>query len=131
MPLDRNRAEALTDVMALLRMSIGACALLAPRTSGRILFAQPVAVPSAAVAIRMFGGRDLAIGLGTLLASRRDPSGTRGWVEAGGLADAVDAVALLGDTDATLRRSVRLLGGATALFAAAASPVLARAVARD
>jgi hypothetical protein len=43
---------------------------------------------------RSTGGRDLAIGLGTLLAIQRDAP-VRGWLEAGMLADAVDALAIL------------------------------------
>jgi hypothetical protein len=43
---------------------------------------------------RSTGGRDLAIGVGTLLAIQKDAP-VRGWLEAGMLADAVDAVAIL------------------------------------
>jgi hypothetical protein len=44
---------------------------------------------------RSTGGRDLAIGIGTLVALSKDTP-VRGWLEAGMLADAVDAVAVLG-----------------------------------
>lgn len=43
---------------------------------------------------RALGARDLALGLGAVLAGRRERP-VRGWVEAGALADAADAVATL------------------------------------
>lgn len=43
---------------------------------------------------RHTGGRDLALGLGALLAQRHDAP-VRGWLEAAMLADAVDAVSIL------------------------------------
>ncbi|MEA2715843.1 MAG: hypothetical protein QOI99_160 [Actinomycetota bacterium] len=66
---------------------------------------------------RSTGGRDLAIGIGTLLAMRKDAP-VRGWLEAGMLADAVDAVAILG-----VARTVPK-GRALVAFAAAAGAVV-------
>jgi hypothetical protein len=67
---------------------------------------------------RSTGGRDLAIGLGTLLALRKDTP-VRGWLEAGMLADGVDAVAIL-----AVARSVPR-GRALLAFASAAGAVVA------
>ena len=50
--------------------------------------------PTARFLARSTGGRDLAIGVGTLIAIQRDAP-VRGWLEAGMVADAVDAVAIL------------------------------------
>ncbi len=44
------------------------------------------------LAMRSVGGRDLALGLGALLALRRGAP-LRGWVEAGALADLADGLA--------------------------------------
>jgi hypothetical protein len=46
---------------------------------------------SARLLARALGGRDFAIGLGTILALRHGAP-ARGWVEAGGLADAGDVL---------------------------------------
>ena len=67
---------------------------------------------------RSTGGRDLAIGMGTLVALGKGAP-VRGWLEAGMLADAVDAVAVL-----TVIRSVPK-GRALLVFAAAAGAVVA------
>ncbi len=48
----------------------------------------------AAVLGRALAGRDMALGLGAILAMRHDAP-VRGWVEAGGLADAIDLAATL------------------------------------
>lgn len=131
MPLNRDRARTLAEAMSVVRMALGVGALLAPRLTGRMLFTAPAAAGSSAVAVRMFGGRDLAMGLGTLLALRHDAAGTRGWIEAGALADALDAVAFLADGGRTLRRPARIVGGVSALTATAAAPVLTRGLRRE
>jgi hypothetical protein len=66
---------------------------------------------------RALGARDLALGLGTVLALRHDGP-VRGWVEAGGLADA-------GDTLITLMAFAKLpTAGRWAVLAAAGGGVL-------
>ena len=50
--------------------------------------------PTVRFLARSTGGRDLAIGVGTLMAIQKDTP-VRGWLEAGMLADAVDALAIL------------------------------------
>ncbi|HET7487792.1 MAG TPA: hypothetical protein VFJ85_07680 [Acidimicrobiales bacterium] len=77
------------------RIALGATALLAPRLplwpwvgdgeSRR---------PAAKMLARSLGARDLALGIGPVLAMRHDAP-VRGWIEAGGLADAGDVVTTL------------------------------------
>src|SRR5207253_9541456 len=66
---------------------------------------------------RSTGGRDLAIGIGTLFALQKDAP-VRGWLEAGMLADGVDALAI-----ATVCRQVPK-GRALLAFVAAAGTVV-------
>lgn len=96
------------------RMALGAALLLAPATSTRrgLKTGEPSA--DAVTAWRVAGGRDLAIGLGTLLAARRASPALAGWLSAGALADAIDVYALGRD------RSLRPLLRAGAALAAAA-----------
>jgi hypothetical protein len=74
--------------------------------------------PAQTIAVRMLGARDLALGVGVLLAARHGSSGMRGWVEAGALADAVDALAFLrGGRGASRRRALTIIvaGGSAAV----------------
>lgn len=80
----------LLDLYAWGRVALGATAVLAPA---------PIAEAfglgtdeGTVVASRMIGGRDLFLGLGLALASRRGAA-TRGWVEACIAVDAVDGIA--------------------------------------
>jgi len=117
------QAQNLARLIALARIGLGVAATFAPRLTGRALLADDTG--DSAVAVRMLGGRDAALGIGALLAARRRGAGAlRGWVEAGALADAVDAVAFA----ASPRMSTRLRAF-TVLVAggsAAVSVVLAR-----
>ena len=90
---DEKLADLAARGIALARVGIGVGATLAPRLVSRLQFG--VTTPRSAIVVRMLGARDLALGLGALLAVRRGSSGLRGWVEAGVLADAIDAVAFL------------------------------------
>lgn len=91
-PTTAARAEALAKLIALGRIGLGVAATFAPRLTGRVLLGDESG--DGAVAVRMLGGRDGALGLGTLFAGRRrGPVAMRGWVEAGSVADLVDAVA--------------------------------------
>ena len=77
------------------RMALGASYSLAP---GLALRAWPGrgahTDPAARFLARSTGVRDLALGIGTLLALQKDAP-VRGWLEAGMLADAGDTVAVL------------------------------------
>ncbi|MHB1533844.1 MAG: hypothetical protein ACYC1D_04370 [Acidimicrobiales bacterium] len=101
------------------RAGLGAVALSVPRLPLLPwVGAGEAGRPTALLLARALGGRDLAIGVGTVLALRHGGP-VRGWVEAGGLADLGDVVA----TVAAWRRLPRL--GRWAVAGAAAGGVLA------
>jgi hypothetical protein len=98
------------------RMTLGAGALAAPALAARVMFGRRSGRGAAAFA-RMLGGRDLALGLGVVIALDRGAP-VRGWLEACALADSVDLLACLLARDdipgSTLVPTVAI-AGATAL----------------
>lgn len=112
--------------MGAARMTVGATALLAPDRTTRRWLVDASPSPGATTAMRMAGGRDLVLGLGTVLAARHDSRALRGWLEASGLADAIDAYAFVRDRG--FRARPRCAGLLAAAGAAAASVWLARRV---
>ncbi|HVM14276.1 MAG TPA: hypothetical protein VM287_08090 [Egibacteraceae bacterium] len=96
------------------RVAIGAVMVLAPRQATRPGLGARDASPDAVTAWRVAGARDLALGLGALLAARHASPALRGWLEAGALADAADVYAFGRDT------AFRPLVRAGAVLAAAA-----------
>lgn len=76
------------------RIGLGVVAFLAPTLPARPWVGIDAARPSAKTLARALGARDVALGLGTLLA-QRDGSPVRGWLEASALADAGDVAATL------------------------------------
>ncbi len=107
-------ADLLAGGIAVARVGIGVAATLAPGWVSRVQFGTDT--PTQRVTVRMLGARDLALGLGALLAARHGSAGRRGWVEAGGIADAVDAAAFLRVGRGNTRRR-----GLTVLVAAASA----------
>jgi hypothetical protein len=102
--------------LAIGRMGIGAVALAAPRRASRVMFGPAGSEGHTAAFARMLGGRDIALGLGVVVALGRGEQ-VRGWLEAGAFADGVDFAAALLAKDAMSR------GGrtGTVLMAAAAA----------
>lgn len=84
-------ARLLVLAIALGRIGIGLIATVAPTAAARFQFG--AAPPAQTLTIRMLGARDLSLGLGAMLAARHGSAALRGWVEAGALADTVDAAA--------------------------------------
>ncbi len=98
------------------RVALGAVALLSPAVVARPWVGEDDG-PATAVLGRALGGRDLALGLGLLLAANHDRH-LRGWAEAAALADAADVVATLLAFDRLPRRGrlavLTAAGGAAA-----------------
>lgn len=93
--LDRDSARQLAANVAWARIGLGATAILAPSLPLRPWVGGEAArKPRAKLLARALGARDIALGLGVILALRHDAP-LRGWVEGGGLADAGDVVATL------------------------------------
>jgi len=97
------------------RMALGAVALIAPGLAARSMFGGEGSRPAAKLFARMIGGRDLALGLGVVIALDRGAP-VRGWLEAGALADGVDLVGSLAARDdmapSAFAGIVALAGGA-------------------
>lgn len=112
------------------RVLLGVVAIARPQVPARPWFGsaaaeqQPVRVLG-----RALGGRDLAIGAGTLWALRPDRSGpsyAAAWLAAGALADAVDAAATL-----AAWRSLPAGGRVLVVTAAGGSALLSALAARE
>jgi hypothetical protein len=103
------------------RTIVGAAFVLAPRLAGRTWIGRDADPRSVRVFARAFGVRDLALGLGVVLALGRDAP-VRGWIEAGVLSDVVDVAATLLARDsipADVRRGALALGASSVLIGAA------------
>src|SRR6202035_3329255 len=90
MQLSREQARRLALANGVARCALGVVAFVLPGVPLGPWIGERGQDPSARLLARALGGRDFAIGLGTILALRHDGP-VRGWVEAGGLADAGDA----------------------------------------
>jgi peptide-methionine (R)-S-oxide reductase len=103
------------------RAAIGISALLLPGPVGRMFLGKRlVEAAGGRAAVRTIGARDLALGIGLLIAERRGRP-VRGWLEAGVAVDALDAfVAIFAAPGVPLlnRVAIALLGGGTALAGA-------------
>ena len=76
------------------RIAVGAAFVLLPGLAGRMWIGSDAGRRPVKVLARAFGARDLAIGLGVVIALDRGTP-VRGWIEAGVLSDAVDTAASL------------------------------------
>jgi hypothetical protein len=80
--------------LARARIAIGAVSLLTPGLVGRALTARDGSRGVTSLFGRMVGARDLALGLGLLIALNREAP-VRGWLEASALVDGADVAACL------------------------------------
>jgi hypothetical protein len=80
--------------LAIGRIALGVGFILAPGMSVRSWLGREGDTPAARLAVRMVGGRDIALGVGTVLALNHGAP-VRGWLEAGALSDATDFAASL------------------------------------
>ena len=84
----------LAQALGLVRIVVGAALFLAPRRVARGWTGEHSHETTSALALRGMGARDLALGVGILAALERGAP-VRGWLEAGVLSDAADAVGTL------------------------------------
>src|SRR5436190_17542652 len=87
------------------RMACGVAAIAAPGYAARLMFGRGRDGTGTRLFGRMLGGRDLALGLGVVIAVDRGAP-LRGWLEAGALADGVDCTSALATRDALPARTV-------------------------
>jgi len=90
-PMSAPVPHRLAQLVALGRIGIGCTALVAPTLMTRPWIGHGAATADARLLARTMGGRDLALGLGTLRALGVDPAEARPWVALAGVADAIDA----------------------------------------
>lgn len=83
---------ALAMSLARGRMAVGAAAIVAPGLATRVMGDRRGVAGIAPVFARMLGARDIALGLGAVIALDRGKP-VRGWLEAAALADTADSVA--------------------------------------
>ena len=109
-----NRRAALC--LAGLRAALGVAAILAPGAAGRAWIGPDASGRDRHVLLRALGGRDLALGVGALLADRRGRD-VRGWIAMGAVSDLVDTVATAAGFGALprLRRWMVLMASAGAV----------------
>jgi hypothetical protein len=99
------------------RIALGGAFLASPKLSVRVLGLDSATAGRVTWLARMTAGRDIALGVGTLVSSVRGAPSAAGWVVAGAAADAVDAVVIAqGVQDRRLGGigAVGLVGGAAA-----------------
>ena len=103
------------------RQLVGAAFVVAPGLFGRTWIAGDAKRRPVKVLARAFGARDLALGLGVVIALDRGAP-VRGWIEGGVVSDAVDlcATLLAGDSiPSDVRRGALALGASSAALGAA------------
>lgn len=81
----------LAMAIARCRIAIGLAAVVSPRLATRVMSGHQTSDGIGPLFIRMLGARDVALGLGTVIALDRGAP-VRGWVEGSALADAADCV---------------------------------------
>jgi hypothetical protein len=92
--------EDIARLYGVTRLAIGGATVLAPSLVARIWLGRGAEDAVSKVALRGLGGREAAIGFGTLVALERNAP-VRPWLEAGAIADAADAFGAI-----TQRRSM-------------------------
>ena len=90
----RVEAREIARAFGLARIGFGAAFIALPGLTGRTWVGADAARPGAKVFMRGLGARDLALGLGTVIALDRGAP-VRGWLEGSLLADSTDLAATL------------------------------------
>jgi hypothetical protein len=93
--LSRDQARRLAFANGAARCALGVVALAGPGVPLAPWVGDASRAPAPRLLARALGGRDLALGLGALIALGGGGP-VRGWLEAAALADAVDALVTLG-----------------------------------
>ena len=116
------RERALLHARA--RIAVGAAFVLFPALAGRMWIGSDAGRRPVKVLARAFGARDLAIGLGVVIALDRGAP-VRGWIEAGALSDTIDTAASLlagGSIHPAIRWLAIAVGASSAAVGVALAP---------
>ena len=89
-----DRARSAAGLLAAGRVVLGLTAMVAPTLPSRPWVGTEATRPAVKLFARSLGARDVALGVGSLLALRHGTP-VRGWIEAGGLCDAGDVAGTL------------------------------------
>jgi hypothetical protein len=89
--MDDLTDEELARIFGWTRASFGLLTFAAPRLTAKLWTGEDISGTTAVMGLRGLGVRDAALGLGLLIALKRQ-SPVRGWLEAGALSDAGDAL---------------------------------------
>ena len=90
--MDRASARTYARWLSYARIALGVTAVVAPTLPARPWVGADADRPSVKLLARALGARDLALGIGAVLAMNHDGP-VRGWIEGGGFADAGDLLA--------------------------------------
>lgn len=110
--MDATTLRRAAQAIAWARVGLGSAALVAPLVVTRPWVGGSADTPSARLLARTLGGRDLALGVGTLRALSRSDEEARPWVALAGVADAVDALSTVMAFTGLPRRTRWLILGA-------------------
>ncbi len=127
--IDGRSVRRLTALWGALRIGLGVAALLAPRPASAVWIGSAPPEPGREVLARALGGRDIALGAGTVAGAMTDRPMTA-WIVASGGADAVDAAVTLAGWH-QLPRWGRLLVLVASAGSTATAAVLAFLAQRD
>ncbi len=112
--MDRDTA---LKSLAALRVAVGVTSYVAPNFGGKLFGLEPEANPQAPYLGRLFGVRDVALGVGTLRAKKKAQDN---WIELGIMCDAADVVsAFLGGGKGYLSPTTTAMVAAPAIAATA------------
>ena len=89
--MDELTDEEIARLFGWARVSFGVLAFVAPRWAAKVWTGEDISGTTAVMGLRSLGARDAALGLGLLIALKRGGP-VRGWLEAGALSDAGDAL---------------------------------------
>jgi hypothetical protein len=89
--MDELTDEEIARLFGWARVSFGVMAFVAPRWAAKVWTGEDITGTTAVMGLRSLGARDAALGLGLLIALKRGGP-VRGWLEAGALSDAGDAL---------------------------------------
>jgi hypothetical protein len=89
--MDELSDEEIARLFGWARVSFGVLAFVTPRWAAKVWTGEDITGTTAVMGLRSLGVRDAALGLGLLIALKRGAP-VRGWLEAGALSDAGDAL---------------------------------------
>lgn len=108
-------SSQLISALAGLRGAVGVGAYAIPNVSGKLFGLDPAGNPQASYLARLFGARDIALGVG---AATTTGATRRSWLQLGLLCDAMDVGAsYLAGRNGTLPKHAALMTGVTAAVA--------------